>query len=76
MVSYICISVAFIRGHSPSYFGMLNGFLFAGIKSDLCDHLASRSIPNLPQNIFAYQDGITVFALDEENIIKIFDMVS
>ena len=55
---------------------MLNGFLLAGTKSDLCDHLASRNIPNLLQNIFAYQDEITVFALDEEKIIKIFDMVS
>ena len=55
---------------------MLNGFLFTGRSTHLCDHLVSRDVPNYLQNIFTTQGDMKTFALDEDDIIKIFDMVS
>lgn len=66
----------FIRSCSPSYFGMLNGFLHSYKKDALCDYLASREAAPLLQMVSRNHNDALMIKLDEDDLIMIFDMVS
>ena len=55
---------------------MLKGFLFFGSKNDLCNHLASREVPTCLQSVINSPDENNTVTVDENDLIKIFDMVS
>ena len=70
-------SVAFIRSHSPSYFGLLNGFLASAGEEKLLDYLRCPGIPqNEPLFIIMGQacDEVCV-SLSEDDLKTVFDLV-